>query len=94
VTPPPWRITLSATKRYAYAMRWAAEDEDRARRELLAMAARTHYVSSDRYDREQWRSPSRSDGGLRWVITPRSEDGLAKVVWVGHSRPSESVWQP
>jgi hypothetical protein len=93
MTPPPWRISHSACKQYIHLRHWADNRLDDAEDALEEMMPRTHYVNRDRYGREYWRSPSKRDNGLRWIIDPRG-GGTPKLVWVGQSAIPARVFAP
>lgn len=95
MTPPPWHVTHSAAKRYAYAMRWFVEDIKRAELELTELMGAAKYKKRDRYGREMWRSPRRTGRALRWIVDPRVPNSmLPELVWVGQGTPPIQLWSP
>lgn len=99
---PPWHVTLSAAKRYAFLMRW----EDLPERVLLGRVyealeprmLRARFKEVDRYGRELWRSPN-ADSNMRWVVDARREyDGpaiqQARLIWIGQSKPPTNLFAP
>lgn len=96
-------ITLHAVKCFVHFLRDSrrngpretGEPTDReldyARRKLNEILPTATYRETDRQHRELWRSPPRAYN-LRWLMI--CERDIRKVVWVGASRPPQSMWAP
>jgi hypothetical protein len=93
-----WYITEHAVNGYVFARRWPKDDEhwQLAESELIRISEDASYRRTDRHGRELWRSPSRTGGGLRWVIDPRPHPGgpLPRVAWVGFGKPPDHFFEP
>ena len=97
MTDARWYITQHAVQRYMHARRWPDDDAhfERAEDELLEMSAHANFRRREKH-LEEWRSPRRTGGGLRWLVDTRRPATfvggipLARVVWVGyHAAPFE-----
>ena len=66
MTARNWYLTDSAVNCFVFARRYPASDEsmERAERELKELMSRATFRKRDRYGRELWRSPRRTDSGL------------------------------